>query len=81
MPKQVMYGSLDISGISLTSFNNISYKFSSFKYVMTADSIESLCCAYVLFSLINYARATAKEPNLLPSPTFCNILFRLKTNL
>ena len=58
-----------ISGISLTSFNNILYKFSSFKYVIT-DSIKSLCCAYVLSSLISKANATAKEPNLLPSPTF-----------
>ena len=32
------------------------------------------------FGLI-LARATAKEPSLLPSPTFCSILFKLNTNL
>ena len=43
-----MYGSSAISGISLTSFNNISYKCSSLRYVMTADSIESLIGAIYL---------------------------------
>ncbi len=70
-----------MSGISLTSFNNISYKFSSFKYVTTADSIDSLCCAIDLSSLISKANATANEPNLLPNPTFFSILFKLNTNL
>ena len=35
---------------------------------------------YTLSSLINKAKATANEPSLLPRPTFCSILLRLKSS-